>query len=165
LKLLSNAKRYGFDGKKIVGKLRKIKRLDKKEKGLENNCTILSRLLEEYKEIVPLAKKIVAMNIGIKELLVFDTAVNQIAKQYNLPPSVAAIRLLNEIRDYDRIGGMKTEISRLSQQIFVVNEVCFLQNKSMMTTLNLQSRGISEEQILHVNNFLEKNGYKIPISR
>ena len=51
-----------------------LKRLEKKENGLRNNCTILSRLLEEYKEIVPLAKKIVAMNIGIKELLVFDTA-------------------------------------------------------------------------------------------
>jgi hypothetical protein len=34
LNLLINAKRYGFDPKKIVGKLRSIKRLEKKEKGL-----------------------------------------------------------------------------------------------------------------------------------
>jgi hypothetical protein len=27
--------------------------------------------------------------------------------------------------------------------------------------LNLQSRGISEEHILHVNNFLEKNRYNV----
>jgi hypothetical protein len=31
LNLIDNAKEYGFDGKKIVAKLRKIKRLEKKE--------------------------------------------------------------------------------------------------------------------------------------
>jgi len=41
LNLLINAKRYGFDAKKIVGKLRTIQRLEKKEKRLEHNCTIL----------------------------------------------------------------------------------------------------------------------------
>jgi hypothetical protein len=143
-----------------VVKLRKRKRLDKKEKGLENNCTILSRVLEEYKEVVPLAQKIVALNIDIKELLVFDTAVNQIAKQYNLPPSVAAFLLFNEIRDYKEIGGMKREISRLSQQIFVVNEVCTNQNKAMRAILNLQSRGITEDRILYMNDILNNNGIK-----
>jgi hypothetical protein len=161
LNLLINAKEYGFDGKKIVGKLRKIKRLDKKEKGLENNCTILSRMLDEYKEIVPLAKKIVSINIGINELLVFDNAVNQITKQYNLPPSVAASRLLNEIRDYDKIGGMKREISRLCQQLIMVDGICTNRNKSVMAMLNLQSRGITEDRILYLNNFLENNGYNI----
>ena len=34
-----------------------------------------------------------------------------------------------------------------------------------MALMNLQSLGISEEQILQVNNFLEKNDYKIPINR
>ena len=101
------------------------------------------------------------MNIGIKELLVFDTAVNQIAKQYNLPPSVAAFRLFNEIKDYEKIGGMKREISRLCQQIFVVNEVWANQNRAMMAMLNLQSRGITEERILYLNNILENSGYNI----
>jgi hypothetical protein len=158
--VLINVKEYDFDGKKIVAKLRKIKRLDKKEKGLENNCTILSRMLEEYKEIVPLSKKIVAMNIGIKELLVFDNAVNQIAKKYNLPTSVAASRLLNEIRDYDKIGGMKSEISRLSQQLIVVDGICTNRNKAMRAVLNLQSLGISEDHILYFNNILENMGMK-----
>jgi hypothetical protein len=50
-----------------------------------------------------------------------DVAVNQIAKEYNLPPSVAALRLFNEIRDYNKIGGLKRELSKLCQQIFVIN--------------------------------------------
>jgi hypothetical protein len=117
------------------------------------------RLLEENREIIPLAKKIVAMNIGMDELLVFDNTVNQIAKQYNLPPSVAASRLLNEIRDYDKIGGMKREISRLSQQLIVVDGICTNRNKAMRAMLNLQCRGITEDEILQLNSFLENNGY------
>jgi hypothetical protein len=50
-------------------------------------------------------------------------------------------------------------------QVFAVKEACFHQNKAMMAILNLQSLGITEEQILQVNNFLEKNGYKIPINQ
>ena len=105
------------------------------------------------------------MNIDINELLVFDSTVNKIAKQYNLPPYVAALRLLNEIRGYDKTGGLKREISRLSQQIFVVNEICINQNKAMRAMLNLQGRGLTEDRILYLNNFLESNGYEIPISR
>jgi hypothetical protein len=100
------------------------------------------------------------MNIDIKELLVFDNTVNQIAKQYNLPPSVAVFRLLNDIRYYNKIGGMKREISTLCQQLFVVNELCTNQNKAMRAVLNLQSRGITEDRILYMNNILKNNGYK-----
>jgi hypothetical protein len=35
IKLLVNAKRYGFHSKKFVGKLSNLKQLEKKEKGLE----------------------------------------------------------------------------------------------------------------------------------
>jgi hypothetical protein len=103
----------------------------------------------------------VAMNIGINELLVFDNAVQEISKKYNLPPSVAASRLLNQIKDYDKIGGMKTEISRLAQELIVVDGICTNRNKAMRAVLNLQSRGISEHRILYLNDLLQKNGYNI----
>ena len=45
LNLLVNVREFGFDSKLIVAKLHKMKRLDKKEKELENNCTILAKLL------------------------------------------------------------------------------------------------------------------------
>jgi hypothetical protein len=54
--VLINVKEYNFDGKKIVGKLRSIKRLEKKEERLRNNCEILSKQLIKYKEIIPLAE-------------------------------------------------------------------------------------------------------------
>ena len=84
------------------------------------------------------------------------TTVNQIAKEYNLPPSVAALRLFNEIRDYNKIGGLKRELSKLCQQIFVINGFCANQNKAMTTLIKLQSYGLTEDQILSYVNGLEK---------
>jgi hypothetical protein len=99
LNLLINGKEYGFEANKVVGKLRNIKRLEKREDKLKSSCEILSKQLQEYKEILPLAQKILAMNIDISELLALDTAVNQTAKQYNIPLSTAAFRVFRDIRD------------------------------------------------------------------
>jgi len=57
-------------------------------------------------------------------------------------------------------GGLKKELNKLTAQVVSVNEICFRQNKSMMAMLNLQSRGITEDRILYMNNILENNGYK-----
>jgi DNA repair ATPase RecN len=160
LNVLINAKENGFDGKKIVGKLKKIQRLQNKEERLKHHCEVLSEQVKQCNNVLPLAQKIRAMNIDIKELLVFDATVNQIAKQYNLPPSVAALRLFNDIKDYNKIGGLKKEVSRLCQQIFVVNGICANQNQALAALVNLQSHGVTEEQIISLNNFLESNGYK-----
>jgi hypothetical protein len=70
------------------------------------------------------------------------------------------LRLFNEIREYDKIGGLKKEVSRLSQQVFLVNGVWANQNKAMMAMLNMQSRGITENRLLQLNSFLENNVYK-----
>jgi hypothetical protein len=81
-------------------------------------------------------------------------------KNIGFPASTAAFHVLNNIRDYNKIGGMKNELNNLLTQVFSVNEICFLQNKSMMAMFNLQSRGITEQQIISLSNFLESNGYK-----
>jgi hypothetical protein len=100
-----------------------MERLEKREKGLENNCTILTKQLQKDKEIIPFAEKMVAVDIDKTELLAFDTAVNEMARQYNLPLSVAAFRVIRDIQDYNKIGVLKKELSRLCQQIFVINGV------------------------------------------
>jgi post-segregation antitoxin (ccd killing protein) len=161
LNVLVNAKENGFDAKKIVERLKKIKRLQNKEDKLKHHCEVLSEQVKKCNNVLPLAQKIRAMNIDISELLAFDTAINEIARQYGLPPSVAAFRLIRDIKDYNKIGGLKKELSRLCQQIFVVNGICANQNKAMMAMINLQSRGISQDRILQLNNFLENNGNHI----
>jgi hypothetical protein len=160
LNLVLNAKRYGFDAKKIVGKLRGIKRLEKKEKGLENNCTILANLLDKHKETVPLAEIIEAMHIGKNELISFKIAVNEAAALYGYPRSTAAVYVLNNLRDYNRKGQLKKELSALCLQKYMLDQACERQSQDLITLANLKSYGLTKDRILELDNFLDNNGYK-----
>jgi hypothetical protein len=160
LNLVLNAKRYGFEPKKIVGKLRAIQRLEKKEKKLEHNCTILSNLLDKHKETVPLAQLIEAMNIGKNELVSFKIAVNEAIETYSFTPSAAALHVINVIQDYNKKGQLKRELSELNFQKYAINRFCSSRNQVLMALMNPRSHGITEDRILELNNFLENNGYK-----
>jgi hypothetical protein len=160
LNILVNAKRYGFDPKKFVGKLRTIQRLEKKEKGLEKNCTILSNFLYKHKETVPLAELIEAMHVGKNELISFKTAVNEAIETYALTPSSAALDVINLIKDHNKKGQLKRELSELSFQKYAINQFCSRRSQVIMALINLQTHGITEDRILQLNNFLEKNRMK-----
>jgi hypothetical protein len=55
-------------------------------------------------------------------LLSFFLSVNEKAQTCNLPISAAAYRVIEDIENYNRIGGPKKEISRLVAQIYAMNE-------------------------------------------
>lgn len=84
VKLKVNAKRYGFDAKKFVGKLSNIKEIEKREKGLRGNCVIFSKQAAKYKEIIHLANLFGDLHISINELISFKIAVNEAVETYGL---------------------------------------------------------------------------------
>jgi len=161
LKLLSNAKRYAFDGKEIADKLYNMLELEWKEKELKNKCKKLSRRISKYKDVVPLTEDIAALAIGIDELLALKIGINQAARHYNLPPLAATLRLIDDIKIYSKINGLKKEISALYLQKHMLDEACSLQSQSLVNLAKLKSYGLTEDRILQLNNFLEKNRYNI----
>jgi hypothetical protein len=103
------------------------------------------------------------MHIGRSELISFKIAVNEAAELYGFPPSTAAFHVINNLRDYSKKEQLKKELSALYLQKYIINEICSRQSQALITLARLQSHGITEDQILYVNNLLEKNGYKISI--
>ena len=83
--VIKNIEQEGYDTKKIVAKAMSIKSLKDSEKHLRNNCEILAKRIHEYKQILPLAEKIVYLNINTAGLLALDVAVSETADQYGLP--------------------------------------------------------------------------------
>jgi hypothetical protein len=160
LDLLVVAKEYRYSPGKIVAKLRNIKGLENKENKLKASCDVLSKQAEKYKEIIPLAQLIWDLRIGKSELISFKIAVNEAAELYGFPRSTAAVYVLNNLRDYNKKGQLKKELSSLYLQKYAVDEFCSRHSQVIMALMNLQSRGITEEQIMSLNNFLESNGYK-----
>jgi hypothetical protein len=163
LNVLINVKENGFDGKKIVGKIRSIKRLEKKEERLRNNCEILSKQLTKYKEIIPLAELIHSMHISGRELVSFKAALNEAAETYGLTPTSAALDVINLIKDHNKKGQLKRELYELSFEKYAIDRFCSSHSQVIMALMNLKSHGISEERILQLNSFLENNGYNIDL--
>ena len=96
------------------------------------------------------------MGIGIDKLLPFSLAVNEKARTCNLPISAAAYRVIEDIENYNRIGGMNKEITRLAVQIFGMNEICAPRNKAFTSLLKLQNYGITDDEVLNVFEFLNR---------
>src|SRR5947208_3324675 len=68
----------------------------------------------------------------------------------------AAFLLINDIKDYNKLGGLKKQLATLYAQIYTVNEVCSDQYQAMVALVKLKSNGITEECILNLNNFFLK---------
>ena len=157
LSILRTIKQIGYDPQKIVAKFSHIKSLTQTEKGLEDNCKMLEERVARCQGVLPLAEQISRLPIGIGELLAFHTAVSEMAEMNNLPMESAAYRVIEDIQYYNKLGGVKKELSDVSIKVFVANQFLGRQNKAAMSLFNLQSYGITENQILYLHSILQKN--------
>jgi hypothetical protein len=111
LAVLTNIKSYQYDPKKIVTEFSNIKSLRQRKKALQDNCEILEKRMSGDRQVLPLLQRIRSMGIGVDILLPFSLAVNEKAQTCNLPISGAAYKVIEDIENYNRIGGLKKEIS------------------------------------------------------
>jgi hypothetical protein len=165
LSVLINAKRYGFDGKEIADKLYDFKFLEYKEQKLKEKNKKLSKRMSKYKDIVPLTEGIAALGVGINELLALEIGIKEAAKYYNLPYVSAAMRLTDDVKTLNKINGLKKELNRISLQKYALDKACSDQSQSLIALAKLQSLGLTEDRIIEISNFFEKNGYEVPVSR
>ena len=92
--------------------------------------------------------------------MALKVGINQAAKHYNLPPLAATLRLIDDIKKYNKINGLKQELSTLYLQKYTLDEAYSRQSQSLIALANLKSYGLTEDRILQLSNFLEDNGYK-----
>src|SRR5437660_8818614 len=104
--VLNNIRHYGYHPKKIVAEFCNIKSRRRREKALQDNSKRLEERMARCQSVLPLCEQIVRLRIGMGELLAFHTAVSEKAETYNLSIESAAYRVIEDIRDYDKLGGM-----------------------------------------------------------
>ena len=79
---------------------------------------------------------------------------------YNLPFVSATMRLIYDIKRYNKTNGLKKEIDALSLQKYALDEAYSSQSESLIALAKLKSHRVTEDKILQLNNLLENNGYK-----
>ena len=116
LNVLRALKKYKYDDKRIVAEFSNRRSMKKERQEIEFN----RRRLEEC-VVLPLAEQIMRLKVGIGELLAFHSAVYEKADMERIPPDTAAYKVVEEIREYSQLGGLKKEQDRLQQQIHIFN--------------------------------------------
>jgi hypothetical protein len=157
LDVLIAAKEYRYSPGKIVAKLRNITRLENKENKLKTSCEAFSKKEVNYKEIIPYTEEIVALHIGIPKLIGLEVAIKEAANMYNLPFFHSAVRLIEDIKAYNKLGGLKKETDRLSLQKSLLDQACSRQSQSLIALAKLKSHVITEDRLIQLNNILENN--------
>jgi len=142
LNVLNNAIQCEFDPKIIVRKLRNTRRLEKKHDRLKDSCVVLSKQLQKYEDIVPLTEDIAALGIGIDELIALKSAINQAVKMYNLPPLAAILRLIEDVRKFEKLGGLERELQRLLLQKYALVQACSRQSQALLALGKLQNQAL-----------------------
>jgi hypothetical protein len=141
LSILKTIKQIGYEPQKIVARLSRVESLRQTEKALKNNCKKFEERIAICREVLPLAEQIIRLRIGSGELLAFHTAVCEKAEMHNLSMESAAYRVIEDIQYYNKLGGMKKELSELATKVFVMNQLSARQNNAVMALIKLQSQG------------------------
>jgi len=156
LSILRTIKQIGYDPRKIVARFSQLESLRQTERGLIDNCRVLEERVSRCREVLPLCEQIVQLRIGIGELLAFHTAVCERAEKNNLSRDSAAYLVIEDIRDYDKLGGMKKQQSDVAMQIYALNQFSGRQNNAITALFKLQSLGITDDQVLSMCRFFEE---------
>jgi hypothetical protein len=97
------------------------------------------------------------LQIGVEEIIAFKVAMNQAAKYYNLPFVSATMRLIEDIKTYNKINDIKKELTALQLQKYTLDQACSRQSQSLVNLAKLKSNRITEDRILELNNFFDEN--------
>jgi hypothetical protein len=150
LSVLHAIRQIGYNPHKVVRELARVKSLSKMKMQLR---TLESRMTQ-YREILPLCQQITLFGIGFPELLAFHSAVTKKADTENIQIHEAAFRLLQDIEDYNRLADMKKHLYNTGMQIQMMNQIMARQSKAIISLIRLQGYGITENEIINVDQFL-----------
>ena len=64
--------------------------------------------------------------------------------------------MIEDIRDYDNLGGIKKQRSDVAMQIYAMNQLSARQNNAIMALMRLQTYGITDDEILNMHEILNR---------
>jgi hypothetical protein len=78
---------------------------------------MLSKKEAKYKDIIPFTEEIVALGIGMHQLIALELGIKEAAKLYNLPFFNSTLRLIDDIKAYNKINGLRRESEIIAAKI------------------------------------------------
>ena len=156
--ILQAIDQIGYDPRQIVKELAGIKSLRRTERLLKNNCKMWELRATRYKELVPMCEQVVSSGIGLPLLMALQAAVIKRIEEDGVPAGAAPFRIMQDIENYNRHGGMNKQLNDTITKIQTMNVVSACQKDAITTLMRLQFYGVKEYQILKTCRSIEANG-------
>jgi hypothetical protein len=82
-------------------------------------------------------------------------AVDEKADIESISRGAAAYKVIEEIRDYSQLGGLKKEQNRLQQQIFMSNMVMRTRQQAFVSLMRLHALGVTDMEIKNMARLMD----------
>jgi hypothetical protein len=144
-----------YDCAKILGAFVEVDDVRKLRLEVDNAWRTLRARLEEVKDTLPFAEQLLQYGFGINEVLAFMLAVDEKADMEGISRGAAAYKVIEEIRDYSQLGGLKKEQNRLQQQIFMSNMIMTTRQQAFVSLMRLQALGVTDMEIKNMARLMD----------
>ena len=135
-RLIQTLQQDNYDCAKILSAFADIEDTKKLRQEVDDDRQNLEATLAEVKDTLPLAQQLLQYGVGINEVLAFMLAVDEKADMESISRGAAAYKVIEEIRDYSQLGGLKKEQERLQQQIFMSNMIMTTRQQISFSYMN-----------------------------
>jgi hypothetical protein len=144
-----------YNAEEVIAGYANMQTLRKEGMELDEERRAFEARLTTVKDVLALAEQITRLNIGVGELLAFHCAVYEKADMEKIPLDTAAYKIVEDIRDYSQLGGLKHEQNRLQQQIFMSQMFIGSRQATLESLAKLQSLGVRDEVIQNMARLID----------
>jgi predicted RNase H-like nuclease (RuvC/YqgF family) len=144
-----------YNAKEVIAGYANMETLRKERMKLDEERRAFETRLTTVNNVLPLAEQITRLNIGVGELLAFHCAVYEKADMEKIPLETAAYKIVEDIRNYSQLGGLKHEQNRLQQQIFMSQMFIGSRQATLESLAKLQSLGVRDEVIQNMARLID----------
>ena len=152
---LQRLKDANYNAEEVIAGYANMDALRNERMELDEERLAFEARLAAVKDVLPLAEQIMRLKVGIGELLAFHSAVYEKSDMERIPPDTAAYKVVEDIRDYSQLGGLKKEQNRLQQQIFMSNMIMTTRQQALVSLMRLQALGVSDTEIKNMAQLMD----------
>jgi len=154
-RLIQTSQRNNYDCAKILNAFADIEDTKKLRQEVDHDRQNLEARLEEVKDTLPFAEQLLQYGVGINEVVAFKLAVDEKTDTESISRGAAAFKVIEELRDYSQVGGLKKEQDRLQQQIFMSNMIMTTRQQAFVSLMRLQALGVTDMEIKNMARLMD----------
>jgi hypothetical protein len=114
--------------------------------------------IERYKDLLPSTKQLRDMGLDFVELFIWIEAIKNKAAEYGIDEKAAASLVLQELKTYEKSGGIEKAVQEAQQNLAALNEQLKESQQSLESLHHLKKNNVSDVDLIELKNLMESWG-------